>query len=97
MNWTNWTLIFKDAVPEHAGVMVFDKGISDSLGRYVVSKLMKLANGRTLTKQSYYYQRPAAIRRATAWLHTRAVKAGTTYTPGDGVRTIGYHPLEEAK
>ena len=93
---SDWTTIFRDAVPAVAGVTVYDKGYRDGLGRYVVAKSMRLANGRLLTKQSYYAQRPAALAYAKRFLTERAIKAGATYTQGDGIKTMLFHPIVEA-
>lgn len=84
----NWKCIFKDCVPSVAGVHVFDKGHADSIGRYVVAKTMKLLDGRTLTKQTDFFQRPAALRYANRFLTERAAKFNRTYTPGDGRNSI---------
>jgi hypothetical protein len=88
-----WVTIFRDAVVSVAGVTVYDKVSADSLGRYIVAKIMKLPNGRTLTRQSYYRQRPAALRYARKFLEERAAKAGLTWSPGDGARTMAFHPI----
>jgi hypothetical protein len=89
----NWEIVFKDAVAGVAGVIVYDKGSQDSLGRYIIAKTMRLASGHTLTKQSYRRQRPAAVRYAEKFLNQRAAKAGTEYKPGDGARTMLYAPV----
>jgi hypothetical protein len=74
--------------------VVYDKGTSDALGRYVVAKTMRLPNGQTRTPQSYYVQRPAALRYAKRFLAMRATKAGKSYTEGDGKKTIMGHQPE---
>lgn len=91
-NLNQWTVIFRDAVPSVAGVTVYDKGHTDILGRYVIAKVMKV-NARTLTKQSYRSQRPAALRYAKKFLTERAAKAGVAYTPGDGAGTMAFKPV----
>lgn len=89
----HWTTIFRDAVPRVAGVTVWDKGYTDVFGRYFVAKLMKLQNGQTRLNQNYFSQRRAALRYARKFLAERAVKAGLTYTEGDGKNTMaGYQP-----
>lgn len=89
---SDWIVIFRDAVPAVAGVTVYDKGRTDVLGRYVIAKVMKV-KGRTLTKQSYRCQRPAAERLAKKFLSQRAEKSGVTYVPGAGAGTLGYKPV----
>lgn len=91
----NWEILFKDAVAGVAGVIVYDTATGDggALGRYIVAKSMKLANGRFLTRQTYYKQRPAALRYAEKFLNDRAKKAGVQYVPGDGARTLLYSPV----
>lgn len=89
---SDWNVIFRDAVAGVAGVAVYDKGHNDILGRYVIAKHMKCGNQNRMT-QSNRSQRPAALRLAVKWLESRAVKAGTSYTPGDGARTMLYRPV----
>lgn len=89
----NWTVIFRDAVSGLAGVTVYDKGRSDVLGRYVVAKVMKMANGRNRCTQSYRFQRPAALRMASRFLKERAEKFGREYVVGDGAGTLGFKPV----
>lgn len=90
----NWTIIFRDAIPSLAGVTVYDKGQTDSLGRYVIAKVMKLKN-HSRTTQSYRSQRPAAIRLAKKFLNARAEKAGRKYVAGDGTGTWAFKPILE--
>jgi hypothetical protein len=87
----NWKRIFRDAVSGVAGVVVYDKGAADALGRYVVAKSMKLA-GSYRDSSKYFFRREAAIRCAKKFLEHRAKKAGTKYTPGDGANTIAFKP-----
>jgi hypothetical protein len=89
----NWEIIFKDAVPSLAGVIVYDKKANDVLGRYVIAKTMKTAKGGTLTTQTYRSQRPAALRFARKFLSTRATKAGVEYVPGSGAGTAMFKPV----
>ena len=86
--------IFRDAVSGVAGVVIYDKGEQGILGRYCIAKSMKDKRGHFRTTQADCCQRPAAIRRAVKWLKKRAAMAGTTYTPGDGAKTIAFKPLE---
>lgn len=88
----SWDVIFRDAVSGVAGVVVYDKGRTDGLGRYVVAKSMK-TNGKYFQTQSYYSQRPPAITYPRSFLRERAAKAGKEYTPGDGKNTILYEPV----
>lgn len=85
--------IFRDAVSGVAGVVVYDKGQNDILGRYCIAKSMTDKRGYFRTTQTNACQRPAAIRRAVKWLNKRAAMAGTTYTPGDGAKTWEFKPL----
>ena len=89
----NWEIIFKDAVPSVAGVVVYDHGSNGGLGRYTVAKTMKVPSGHTRMTQSYYSQRPAALRYARKFLDERAAKAGTKYVPGDGAKTLLFSPV----
>ena len=88
-----WTTIFRDAVNAVAGVTVYDKGQTNILGRYVVAKMMRLANGQTRWTQTNYSQKPAALAYAKKFLQERASKAGKQYQPGDGVNTLGFKPV----
>lgn len=88
----NWKRIFRDAVPSVAGVVVYEKELSDSLGRYVVAKTMDIGRRTYRNTQSNFKQRPAALRAARKFLNKRAEKAGKNYTPGDGVKTIAFQP-----
>lgn len=89
----NWTVIFRDAVPACAGVTVYDKGYRDVLGRFVVAKVMKLANGKSRVTQTYYFQRQPALNYAVQFLKQRAAKFNREYVPGDGAKTMAYPPV----
>ena len=89
----NWDVIFRDAVPACAGAVVYDKGRAGILGRYVVAKTMKLANGRTRCTRGYFFQRPAALRAARNLLEARATKMGLKYVPGEGSKTLAFWPV----
>lgn len=89
-----WKKIFRDAVPAVAGVVVYDKGRSDCLGRYVVAKVMKIVGKEiSRTHQKYFYQKPAALRCAKKFLTVRAKKFGREYVPGEGAQTDAFKPL----
>jgi hypothetical protein len=88
---SEWKTLFRDAVPGVAGVVVYDKGTSDALGRYVVAKTMRLPSGKMRSTQCDYIQRPAALRYAKKFLFNRAAKVGKMFTPGEGKNfTEGY-------
>ena len=89
----SWTVIFRDAVPGVAGVVVYDKGQRDILGRYCVAKTMKLPNGRTLHRQTNYVRKQAAVNYAEKFLERRGVAASTKYNPGDGAKTLAFSPV----
>lgn len=97
MSWGEWNTVFRDAVPGVAGVVVYDKGRVDVLGRYVIAKSMKTAAGHFRTHQSDRCQRPAAVRFAVKWLKARAAKAGTEYVPGGGAKTLAFAPVFPAE
>lgn len=93
---SDWKVIFRDAVSGVAGVTVYDKGRADILGRYVVAKVMKFDRAWKPVyrhTQSYFVQRPAAVRRAKKFLQERAAKVGREYVSGDGAKTLGFAPL----
>lgn len=92
MSEFNWVVIFRDAVAGMAGVVVYDKGSSDVIGRYVIAKSAK-SGSRIFTSQAYRVQRPAAIRFAKKWLANRAKMDGVEYVPGDGEKTMAYKPV----
>lgn len=89
--------IFRDAVAGVAGVVIYDKGHVNLLGRYVVAKSMRLPNGKFRMHQTYYCQRPAAFNYAKKWLAERAEKAGKTYVDGDGKNTWGFKPISQTQ
>jgi hypothetical protein len=89
----DWITIFRDAVCAVAGVTVYDTQGNGLLGRYIVAKSMKLANGAFRTTQTYYHQRPAALAYAKKFLQERAEKARVPYAPGDGAKTLGFKPI----
>jgi hypothetical protein len=85
--------IFRDAVSGVAGVVIYDKGHNDNLGRYVIAKNMKLPDGQFRHTQTNRCQKPAALRYAKNFLTERAEKVGREYVPGDGANTIAFKPL----
>ena len=89
----NWEILFRDAVPKVAGVVVYDKGAKDAIGRFCVAKTIKLPNGQMRTTQSNRKQRPAALRLARNWLASRAKIMGVEYVPGAGAGTLLFKPI----
>lgn len=94
---SDWNVIFRDAVPGVAGVVVYDKGKIDLLGRYVIAKSMKDKRGRFHATQSDNCQRPAAVRKAQKFLRKRAALAGAEYVPGGGKQTLAFAPVFPAE
>lgn len=80
-------VIFRDAVPNVAGVVVFGLG-----GFFSVHKQMPSA-GRTIRSVRRFSKQKYAIRYAVGFLEGRAKIAGVNYVPGAGKDTMLFKPV----